>query len=73
MSSVIFVAVLTCFQAFMLQLAYKNIKFVKKDRIATQRTQAITKEIQVQIYIRIIKNTLKFGVILLTNPIHQED
>jgi len=26
-------------------MAYKNIKFVKKDQIATQRTQAITKEI----------------------------
>merc|ERR1719471_176322 len=46
MSSLIFVVVLTFFQTFMLQVAYKNVKFVKKDQFATQRTQAITKEIQ---------------------------
>ena len=48
MSSLIFVVVLTFFQTFMLQVAYKNVKFVKKDQFATQRTQAITKEIQVR-------------------------
>ena len=63
MSSLIFVVVLTFFQTFMLQVAYKNVKFVKKDQFATQRTQAITKEIQVQMtYVRffVIANFSRF-------------
>merc|ERR1712130_805963 len=45
MSSIVFLIVGTIAQTAVIQMAYKNIKFVKKDQIATQRTQAITKEI----------------------------
>ena len=45
MSSLIFIVVATIGQAVAIQMAYTNVKFIKKDQIATQRTQAVTKEI----------------------------
>ena len=48
MSSLIFIVVATIGQTVAIQMAYKNIKFIKKDQIATQRTQAVTKEIMAE-------------------------
>ena len=45
MGSIIFIVFATIGQTIALQIAYKNVKFVKKDQIATIRTQAVTREI----------------------------
>jgi len=43
--SIVWLIIGTLLQAFALQFAYKNVKFVSKDKIATQRTEAVAAEV----------------------------
>lgn len=63
----------TLIQAFALQFAYKNVKFVSKEKIATQRTEAVAAEVVAQVGQKMARQELDDRILWKKNEVAENE
>jgi len=71
--SLVYLIIGTLIQAFALQFAYKNVKFVSKEKIATQRTEAVAAEVVQQVGNKMNRQELDDRILWKKNEVAENE
>jgi translocon-associated protein subunit gamma len=71
--SIVYLVIGTLLQAFALQFAYKNVKFVAKERIATARTEAVQSQVIKEVGSKINRQELDDRILFKKNEVAENE